>query len=360
MSAALKGLGAAPKQATAMPASHPSPHPPEPAASWQQAHAHAQGLFDPSPALEFDGLTRLTAHALHAPMAVLGLLDNDRLWFKSRVGLPMSEVPLAFSVCHSGHGQGSGPVVVPDLLADARFVHNPWVCGEPHVRAFAGQPLSNPQGQVIGSLAVLDTRARPFSSEEIQALEDLSRLAESALHSRLLTGQLQQLALSDPLTGLSNRAQFDRGLQAELGHAMRGEDIFALLLLDLDGFKAINDGFGHAAGDEVLCEVARRLCQQLRAGDTLARLGGDEFGLILRQATVAGARALANRIIRRVGEPLTLSSGDVVGVGVSVGIAVYSANIASTRTLLAQADQALYQAKRHNARRWSLFLGGKA
>ena len=181
-----------------------------------------------------------------------------------------------------------------------------------------------------------------------------------ALRARHQTHQLKHLALSDHLTGLANRAHFERVLEAEFARAVRQDEPFTLLLLDLDGFKAVNDGFGHPAGDETLKEISQRLLTQVRAGDVLARLGGDEFGIVMRDGPTEAAQALARRIVRAVSQPIRLSTGDEVGVGVSVGMAAYANDVMSVRKLVTQADQALYEAKKQNERRWKMFVGLRA
>lgn len=211
----------------------------------------------------------------------------------------------------------------------------------------------------LSALALTATAHQPADIRQ-RTQADLNTLAQALEESARRGQQLQTLALSDALTGLSNRVHFERALTAELGHAMRMDSPFTLLLLDLDGFKAINDGFGHAAGDEVLREASQRITQQMRQGDVLARLGGDEFGIVMRDGSDEAAKALARRIVKAVSQPITLGSGDVVGVGVSIGLAAYASHITSVRTLMGHADQALYQAKQQNARRWKMFVGMRA
>lgn len=225
----------------------------------------------------------------------------------------------------------------------------------------AAEPTSDPTlTSARDALSRLTVLALSASDAQHQTLADLHAL-EQALQECERRGQrLQTLALSDALTGLSNRVHFERALAAELGHAMRMDSPFTLLLLDLDGFKAINDGFGHAAGDEVLREVSQRITQQMRQGDVLARLSGDEFGIVMRDGSDDAAKALARRIVKAVSQPITLQSGDVVGVGVSIGLAAYASHITSVRTLMGHADQALYQAKKQNERRWKMFVGMRA
>ena len=179
-----------------------------------------------------------------------------------------------------------------------------------------------------------------FGETHRDVLHDLATLAMTALESRRRSIQLAQLALTDHLTGLSNRAEFDRALT----RAVQTDSTFFLLLMDLDGFKAINDRFGHAAGDEVLCEVAGRLRGQFRAEDVLSRLGGDEFGAVVSSGK--SAKMLVRRITEAVCAPIALSSGDTLCVGISVGIASCTRAVDSPISLLAQADQALYRRKR--------------
>ncbi len=157
---------------------------------------------------------------------------------------------------------------------------------------------------------------------------------------------LAYLAYTDALTGLANRALFaDRLHQAQLA-ARRHGGKFAVMMLDLDGFKAVNDTYGHVAGDTVLQLVARKFQHCVRQSDTLARLGGDEFGVLLPRLHAAdAAAAVARRMIQVLDEPLELANHQVV-IGASIGIAVYPDHAQSADCLLAAADTALYCAKR--------------
>jgi diguanylate cyclase (GGDEF)-like protein len=324
------------------------------------AAVHALQLLDTPPEPEFDALTRLAAQALGTRMAVVSLLDDDRLWFKSRVGLALPSLDRRIAFCAHAIAHPERPLVVPDLSADARFVNNPLVARAPHLRFYAGAPLTDAAGLALGTLAVLDTEPLAWGPAQTDTLLDLRTLVLSTLESRRQALRLQTLALTDHLTGLNNRVHFERTLGAEFGRAVRTDQPFTLLLLDLDGFKAVNDGFGHAAGDHVLKEIAQRVAQQMRQGDVLARLGGDEFGIVMRDGSDDAAKALARRIVKAVSQPLTLESGDVVGVGVSIGLAAYAHHITSVRVLMGHADQALYQAKKQNERRWKMFVGLRA
>lgn len=308
-------------------------------------------ILDTPPEVDFDALTRVAAHAFNTPAAVVGLLDSDRLWFKSQLGLGVPQLDRQIAFCAHAIMRPDEPLVVEDLQQDPRFQHNPLVTQAPHLRFYAGAPIVNPQGYALGTIAVVDMQPRVFSEAQRALLWDMSTLVVTALESRHRAILLGRMAMTDYLTGLANRAPFERALDAELAHTRRTGQLFTVLYMDLDGFKTVNDSFGHAAGDEVLREVARRLAKQVRTEDQLARLGGDEFAVLMRQSTRDSAESLASRIVESVSAPITLATGDTVSVGISVGMTTYTDATDSMSTLLARADQAHYEVKRQKNRR---------
>jgi diguanylate cyclase (GGDEF)-like protein len=167
---------------------------------------------------------------------------------------------------------------------------------------------------------------------------------------RALVERLDQMAHHDPLTGLPNRKLLNDRLAQALRAAGRNEGTVGLLIVDVDGFKQINDLYGHAAGDELLNSVARRLSQCTRTGDTVARLGGDEFALVLPGTGHTSAAQVAQRVIDALAEP-SLAGGTLVTVGASVGVAVGSAG-EQPEDLMRRADAALYAAKRSGRGRY--------
>ncbi|HUI95402.1 MAG TPA: EAL domain-containing protein [Xanthobacteraceae bacterium] len=167
---------------------------------------------------------------------------------------------------------------------------------------------------------------------------------EDVTDRRFAEAQVVHMAMHDALTDLPNRTQFQARLTEALGRVARGEKL-AVLCLDLDNFKNINDALGHAVGDELLKGVAARLTDCVRAGDVVARLGGDEFAIIQNAIEDAPeAAALAKRIRDQVGRPFDLSGVQAV-VNASIGIAVAPADASAPEQLMKQADMALYAAK---------------
>ena len=303
-------------------------------------------ILDTAPELEFDALARVAAHAFATPIALVAMMDSDRLWFKSRLGVDLPQLDRRIAFCAHAIMRPHEPLVVEDLRTDARFSANPLVVDAPHIRFYAGAPIVDPAGLALGTIAVIDARPRTFADAQREALMDLSTLVMTALQNRRRALDMERLARTDYLTGIANRAQFDMTVGAELNQARRTGSMFCVLLMDLDGFKAVNDRFGHAAGDEVLREVARRVSQEVRQGDLLARIGGDEFAVVVRQGDAETAAALSHRIAQAMRQPIALRSGDAIAVGMSIGVAPFTDGASSASMLVAQADKGLYEAKR--------------
>jgi diguanylate cyclase (GGDEF)-like protein len=323
-----------------------SKQPPIPANESERLQAvQSYDILDSPPEVDFDALVRVAAYTFNVPVAAVGLLDSKRVWFKSRLGLVQPQLDRDIAFCAFIAMQPGKVLVVEDLMQDTRFQDNPLVIKPPYLRFYAGAPLVNSKEHVLGSIAVVDTQPRTLDQKQRAVLYDLSLLVMTALENRRQSLLLTKMALTDYLTGVANRAQFDRALESEMAHAGRTGEPFSVMCLDLDGFKDINDGYGHPAGDEVLCEVARRLQELLRIEDTLSRIGGDEFGMVIREGAPSTAYALSQRINQAMAAPVLLSTGHQVKVGVSIGMASYTDGIESPYSLLAQADSELYLAK---------------
>jgi diguanylate cyclase (GGDEF)-like protein/PAS domain S-box-containing protein len=171
-----------------------------------------------------------------------------------------------------------------------------------------------------------------------------------------LEEQLRHQALHDSLTGLANRVLFTDRVQHAIDRSRRGaEPSLAVLFLDLDDFKTVNDSLGHGAGDELLVEVARRLEQTVRAGDTAARLGGDEFGVLLEDTESAGPQEVATRILQAFESPFPVQ-GKQVQVHASIGIASDTPGTVGPEELLRNADLAMYVAKQRGKARHETYV----
>ncbi|MDG9875667.1 diguanylate cyclase [Pseudomonas juntendi] len=188
---------------------------------------------------------------------------------------------------------------------------------------------------------------------DFNALLDELEVWQSHLQSENQT--LAHQASHDSLTGLPNRAFFEGRLSRSVRNAASQQDHMALLFLDSDHFKQINDTLGHAVGDEVLISVAERLRAQLREHDLVARLGGDEFAVLLTPLqTRRDAEHIAEKIVASMKLPVQLDSGRSVATSVSVGIAYYPEDGADPASLLSAADAAMYQAKRKRRGHWQV------
>jgi diguanylate cyclase (GGDEF)-like protein len=173
-----------------------------------------------------------------------------------------------------------------------------------------------------------------------------------------LEEELTRQAFHDGLTGLANRALFRDRLDQALARAQRSAAPIAVLLIDLDGFKQVNDTLGHDAGDQLLQQVADRFADASRPGDTLARLGGDEFAMLLEDASESAAKTVATRLLQRLSDPVGVA-GRQLTLGASIGIVAHRGR-GRSEDLIRHADVAMYAAKEAGRGRYELFRDGMA
>jgi diguanylate cyclase (GGDEF)-like protein len=201
-------------------------------------------------------------------------------------------------------------------------------------------------GELLGAAAVAFAESPvPDDVDELRArAAGVGDQAATALQNARLLEQMRHQALHDPVTGLPNRTLFEEHAARATQRSSRSGTELALLFVDLDRFKRINDSLGHEAGDAILHEVARRLEGCVRAGDVVARLGGDEFTLLLDNASLDESREVAARTLERLGEPIEVT-GETVFVSASIGVASFPSDGTSYAELLRNADAAMYRAK---------------
>ncbi len=456
------------------------------------------GVLDTPPEQAFDDLTRLAAQVLGTPIALVSLIDRDRQWFKSRVGVEVCSTPRDQAFCDHAI-RHHDIMVVEDARLDARFASNPLVTGELGIRFYAGAPLIAEDGSALGTLCIIDRQPRRLNAAQRDTLALLARqvmaqltLLRQSLHLESLLSELQgrtqllsqlsnrvpgviyqyqrfpdgsscfpyasermwdmfevhpedtlrdaagviarvhpqdleaflasiesshsgllpwrhefrvvlpqqgtkwrfgdavperladgsvlwhgfitditerrlhqerthRLAYYDPLTGLPNRRLLIDRLERELAHLRRCGRLGALLFIDLDNFKQINDARGHAVGDDLLRQVAQRLTNVLRQDDTVARLGGDEFvvqvGNLDPDVEVAArqARLIAEKV-RSVMEARYEVAGFPYSSTGSIGLTLFPRGDATTvDDLLREADTAMYRAKAGGRNRIEFF-----
>ena len=324
-------------------------------------------ILDTPPDQAFQDLVDIAAAACDAPMAMVTLIDTERQWVKAAVGMPTGECRREDSLCTHAILVPDRTMVVEDASTDARFRDNPFVLGGPRVRFYAGAPLVTPAGHALGAVCVMDVQPRTLSPRQLGALEGLARQAVAQIELRRAyrelrhhaserawyesqleaaqrslmeeNAQLVHATLTDPLTGLPNRRAATLDLQQVLDTAGADGVPFAVAIVDIDFFKAINDRHGHPVGDDVLREVAQALVGRAGPNVRVARLGGEEFVVVMPATTPDVAWAACEAMRAAV-------AGAVASHPVTVSIGITSGVIGDdVPALYARADLALYRAK---------------
>jgi diguanylate cyclase (GGDEF)-like protein len=267
-------------------------------------------------------------------------------------GVPIDlRLPLGQGV--SGRVAQSGEVAIGRLGTGAGQLRP--ADGEPGSGSVIAVPLKS-SGTVIGVLDLFDRLdAEEFDDRDLATIRTFASQATVAIDNVLLHEEAQRLSITDGLTGLWNYRYFTMTIGKEIERSARFGRPLALLMLDLDLFKSVNDTYGHQRGDTVLVELAARVRGQVRDVDTVARYGGEEVVVILPETDEAGAVQAAERIcdaVRR--RPFGEAGEGAIEVTVSIGAAVFPAHGASSSTLLRRADEALYEAKHAGRDTWRL------
>ncbi len=298
-----------------------------------------------------DEATQVVAERLDLSFCQLWELmpDGERFVLRAAVGWP-DEAIGSLTIRVDARSQPGfnlmtgGSVFIDDVAQEKRFRPPDFVTEQ---GATSGFSVSIPgPAQAFGVIGGHVREHRTFTEDDASFLQSVANVLGAAIERRRGEEDVHHRATHDPLTGLANRSllldQLDTALRA------RGEvgPRPAVLFLDVDRFKLINDSLGHDVGDEILVALAGRLDEALRPGDTLARFGGDEFVVLLEHVPSArSARAVAKRIAAALARPLQIA-GDEHVVTVSIGVAVAARRHSEPQTLLQEADSAMYRAKR--------------
>ncbi|MDH5511759.1 MAG: sensor domain-containing diguanylate cyclase [Gammaproteobacteria bacterium] len=295
-------------------------------------------ILDTPPEERFDRLTRMAKRLFGVPIALVSLVDENRQWFKSCFGLSASETSRDISFC--GHAiLGNDPFIIRDTIVDERFADNPLVLNDPHIRFYAGCPLSAPNGRKLGTLCIIDRQPRSFGKEDLEALKDLASMVERELAA-------VQLATLDELTAISNRRGFLMLAQHSLHLCVRQKMSAYLVFMDLDKFKPINDTFGHAEGDRALTVFAEHMKVACRESDIFARLGGDEFAVLLINTSMEHTEDVISRLRQSLAK-YNLEAKRGYDISFSHGIVGFNPEKHHTiDALLAEGDSLMYELKR--------------
>jgi diguanylate cyclase (GGDEF)-like protein len=316
----------------------------------------------------FERLTRVGRSSLGVRVVAITVIQRDQQWFKSVNGWKVNQLALEQSLCAITVA-GRATTVIDDTTRDARSAQHSLVQGPPHFRFYAGVPLFDSFGNLIGTFCAIDTAAKRLSADQQRCLEDLAAMAERELFTSHLSdgfaemvrklGAARREAMFDPLTRLWNR----RGGVALLGVALQNLGSSALPLsicvADIDNFKRVNDLYGHPAGDQVLRKVAETIIANLRPTDVVCRLGGDEFLIVMAGTGEPQLREVALRLRTALQSNPVASRAGPISVSLSLGGVVYQGGASVTpERALEEADQALYQSKRAGRNRLSIHDGG--
>jgi diguanylate cyclase (GGDEF)-like protein len=284
--------------------------------------------------------------------------EAGRVRLRAYVGLPAAAtrqllaVPLAEAGA-AGNAMLADRVVVRYGDAVESAVIHQITAGR--LRASMAAPVHD-SGAVSGSLLVGSYRAdRTYTEADEQTLRAFAEHVSLALTDAYIVHRMYQ-AFHDSLTGLASRGLFLERLTQELAAAERNAERVAVLFIDLDRFKEVNDTLGHAAGDELLMVTAERLKSQLRAGDVAARFGGDEFAIMLSGVSgTSEAVVVAERVARSIHQPMTVAGRRLLA-NASIGIALSTPGRPDPAHLMRRADIAMYQAKRNGRGRYEVFV----
>ena len=308
---------------------------------------------------DLDGLLQVVLDTavvtLQGKSGVVLRMTADRLQLVAEHGLDEAGLP-APAVVTPGLG------VLGRVVSSGEGVRGRLGSGPPELEPVPGEPDSGQvlavpvrsMGNVIGVVALYDQiDGRAFESADEDALRTLAGQASIAVDNVHLHHEAQRLSTTDPLTGLWNFRYLSMSLAREIERSTRFDRPLAVLMLDLDHFKAVNDSHGHARGDSVLRELAHRVQEQIREVDTFARYGGEEFVVVLPETSVEGAAQLAERIcvaVRR--DPFRQENEEPLDITVSIGGAAFPDHGSTPATLMRSADKALYMAKGDGRDRW--------
>lgn len=315
-------------------------------------------ILDTLPEQTYDDIAMLASQICETPIALISLVDEHRQWFKSRIGLPDLETERRIAFCAHSILEPTELTIIADAHKDERFSGNPLVTEYPKIRFYAGAPLITPDGEAIGTLCTIDRVPRELSDIQKNALRVLSKQVITELELRVKVAELEvmqeklrNLSLQDDLTDLYNRRGFYSHVEQSLKLANRTKVSSAVVFVDLDGLKEINDTFGHDHGSQMIIETAGIMRKTFRESDIIARLGGDELAVFMIDITPENTKKTVDRLQARI-DDFNRNSGHPYKLSVSTGAAYSSPdNKLTIFEMIKKADEAMYEEKRNKKNR---------
>lgn len=306
---------------------------------------------------------------------VIELVEGSEMVYRAGIGSVEKNVGLRLPINNSISGLcvNSQEVLISDDTENDNRV-NLAACRKIGARSLVVAPLFH-EGKAVGVLKIVSDQANGFKNKDVQTLQLMAGFIGSALAHQMLYEKNQKLLIErtqavyelettkneleyraqhDYLTNLPNRNLFDEHFKQAINNTKETNQLYALVYIDIDHFKIVNDNLGHAIGDEVLKAFAIRLKQCIRSSDTVARLGGDEFLLILKIDNPYYAVTTGQKIIERMKEAFKFHD-QVLNITASIGITYFQGNVNKPDELVKQADQALYYAKSTGRNNFQIF-----
>lgn len=310
----------------------------------------AMGIADPAALEDFEVLTRVASLVTGAPNAFVSFMDSSDFWPTS--ASPGGRINREVAYCSALLEADSDTLMIKDVRSDPRTRAIADRQPESTVVTYAGALLKADDGSKLGTLCVTDDVQRDLNAEQISLLRGLARQAMNLVSLRTakreLTEALAQMTLlarTDELTTLLNRRAFYEEAEALRRLVLRQRGAMSLVVLDLDHFKRINDGLGHAAGDAVLGAIGRLLCAELRTTDRIGRVGGEEFAIAMPFTTPRDAMQRIEQLRHSIAERPIAFGTNSISVTVSGGISEIQAMDSTLDGAMRRGDQALYRAK---------------
>ena len=306
---------------------------------------------------QFDRITEIAHFIFKKDIVLLSLVDENRQFFKSIQGnFNISESKREGSFC--AHAICEKELLhIPDALEDERFKDHPFV-KEGILRFYIGIIIKAPSGHPIGTLCIIDKNPQKLKPAEIHILQNLAKCLEKEIKFYEISNAEQELrkklseaekkAAIDPLTRTWNRSAILEVLNKDLSYSFRHKIPFALVMMDIDHFKSINDNYGHLTGDMILQEVSKRIRNRLRTSDSIGRYGGEEFLILINNCTKKQAMEITDDLrLETYNTPYNTNLlNKEIKVSASFGLYYKVADeVCDARVLVDYADRALYLAK---------------